>query len=377
MNPHHPVYPMTTDATFIRPHLPTLALGLLAVLPLLAAFVEVQWGSHSLMAVVEGLCPLLIFGVLVTGLHLVTGTTGALHLGVAGFMALGAYTFAILSSPVYPFQVPWGMALLGSGAMGALFGVLLGIPVLRLRGDYFAIVSLGFGEIVQDALRNMEPVTKGTVGINPIPGPALLDELVAGEGHLAWLGKGGWFYLLFVILLMIVGGVVVIERTSLGRGWAALRDDELAARCMGVIVSRAKVYAMILGSAVCGLAGGLWVSYLGASGEPGNYDVQVSVIVLCGLILGGMGNVWGAVVGVFIMVGFNSLVLTRITELFTDVGWVSSGNVIASPLNWKYLIFGLSLVLLMRYRPEGLFPAKIRRTPERFLPRGTSGVEQG
>lgn len=330
---------------------PAVLLLLLGLLPLAGIVIQPVHG------IVESLCPLLIFGILVIGLHIVTGNTGALHLGVAGFMAIGAYTFAIISSPVYPFQLPWVVALLGSGALGALFGLLLGIPVLRLRGDYFAIVSLGFGEIVQDSLRNMEPLTKGTIGINPIPGPSFLES-----GWGASLGKMGWFYLLYSILLIVLCVVRRIERSSVGRGWAALRDDELAARCMGILVSRAKVYAMVLGSALCAIAGGLWVSYLGASGEPGNYDVQISVVVLCGLILGGIGNVWGAVVGVFVMVGFNSLVLTRLTTLLTEAGLVSSGNVIASPMNWKYFIFGMALLILMRFRPEGLFPASIRRT---------------
>jgi branched-chain amino acid transport system permease protein len=331
--------------------IPFFFLLALAALPLLALLWE------PLSVLVESLCPILVFGILVSGLHLVTGTTGALHLGVAGFMALGAYTFAILASPVYPFQLSWPIALLGSAVVGALSGLLLGIPTLRLRGDYFAIVSLGFGEIVQDALRNMEPLTKGTIGINPIPGPEFLEN---GLG--APLGKIGWFYLLLAMLWGVVGLIVLIERSSLGRSWAALRDDELAARCMGISVNRSKVYAMILGSALCGVAGGLWASYLGATGEPGNYDLQISVVVLCGLILGGIGNLWGSILGVFIMVGFNSLVLTRLTTLLTESGIVSSESVITSPMNWKYIIFGLSLVVLMRFRPEGLFPASIRRT---------------
>jgi branched-chain amino acid transport system permease protein len=331
--------------------IPFLFLLALAALPPLA----MVWESLSVF--VESLCPILVFGVLVSGLHLVTGTTGALHLGVAGFMALGAYTFAILASPVYPFQLSWAIALCGSAFVGALSGLLLGIPTLRLRGDYFAIVSLGFGEIVQDALRNMEPLTKGTIGINPLPGPQFLEN-----GFGAPLGKVGWFYLLLTMVWVAVGLIVLIERSSLGRSWAALRDDELAARCMGISVNRSKVYAMVLGSALCGVAGGLWASYLGATGEPGNYDLQISVVVLCGLILGGIGNIWGSILGVFIMVGFNSLVLTRLTTLLTEAGIVSSGSVITSPMNWKYIIFGLSLVVLMRFRPDGLFPASIRRT---------------
>lgn len=308
-------------------------------------------------AIGESLCPIMVFGILVAGLHLVTGNTGALHLGVAGFMALGAYAFAILSSPVYPFQLPWLIALTGSAVIGACAGLLLGIPTLRLRGDYFAIVSLGFGEIVQDALRNMEPLTKGTIGINPLPAPQFIES-----GWAASFSKIGWFYLLLAILWGVVLGILLIERSSLGRSWAALRDDELAARCMGILVARSKVYAMTLGSALCGVAGGLWASYLGATGEPGNYDLQISVVVLCGLILGGMGNLVGSILGVFMMVGFNSLILTRLTNLLTEAGFVSSASVVTSPLNWKYCIFGLSLIVLMRFRPEGLFPTSIRRT---------------
>jgi branched-chain amino acid transport system permease protein len=270
-------------------------------------------------------------------------------------MALGAYSFSIATCHLYPFQLPWLVALVVAGMFSGICGLILGIPVLRLRGDYLAIVTLGFGEIVQDSLRNLEVITKGTQGINPIPAPSI--------GGIAFeeASKQYWYVLLVSILLISIGLIRYLERSSSGRAWAAIRDNELAARCVGIRVDRAKVSAMVISSALCGMAGGLWVSFLGSSGEPGTYDFQVSVVVLCGLILGGLGTLWGALVGTMIMVGLNSLVLTKLTQWMTSVGLASTTTVWASPTNWKYLIFGSALILMMRYRPAGLFPEELRR----------------
>lgn len=137
----------------------------------------------------------------------------------------------------------------------------------------------------------------------------------------------------------------------------AVREDQLAASCMGLSPSKVKLSAFAFGSALCALAGALWASFLGSSGEPGNYDFQVSIIALCVVIVGGLGSIAGVLLGAVVMIGFNSIVLVKISDALARAGIGASGSVYLSPNNWKYMIFGLALVLMMRYRPEGLLPS--------------------
>lgn len=294
----------------------------------------------------------LIYAILGLGLNIVTGLTGLLNLGSAAFMAIGAYSYAILSAPIYPFQLGFWGGLVGAILFSAAAGILLGLPTLRLRGDYLAIVTLGFGEIVQDTLKNLETVTKGTQGINPLPGPSL----------------AGWefpttryepmYYLLLVIVAFLVAGLENLKRTRIGRSWIAVRDDEIAASCMAISPIRVKLQSFAFSAALCGLGGALWASYLNASGEPGNYDFQVSVMVLCIVIIGGLGSTIGVLLGALLIVGFNSILLVKLTALLPGIS--GSGGTIMNPTNWKFFLFGLALVLTMRYCPNGLFPEKRR-----------------
>jgi len=232
--------------------------------------------------------PIFVLAILGLGLNIVTGYTGLLNLGVAAFMAIGAYTCSILTCDIFPFQVGFWAALGFAVAAGAVSGFLLGLPTLRLRGDYLAIVTLGFGEIVQDTLKNLDTITKGTQGINPLPPPSVFGYTFTPAEYQPW------YYLLLVILLLVVLGVRNLEVSRCGRTWMAIREDELAARCMGVNVVRAKLAAFATGAALCALAGALWVSYLGTSGEPGNYDFQISILALCIVIVGGMASIPGS-----------------------------------------------------------------------------------
>ncbi len=289
-----------------------------------------------------------VFAILGLGLNIITGQTGLLNLGCAAFMAIGAYAYSILTCSIFPFQIGFWPGIAAAVVSGLLVGILLGIPVLRLRGDYIAIVTLGFGEIVQDTLRNVESITKGTQGINPVPPPSLFFCTFNSSAYLPW------YYLFLAILVSLVILNTNLERSRFGRKLLALREDELAARCTGIKVVKVKLYAFALGSAFCALSGALWVSYLGTSGEPGNYDFQLSVIALCIVIVGGLGSTKGVIVGAIVMLGFNSIVLNKLSSLLAS----SSTNVFLSPANWKYLIFGLVLVLMMRFRPQGIIPAE-------------------
>jgi branched-chain amino acid transport system permease protein len=316
-------------------------------LALLPALLEVIFPN---LALTERLRPILIFAVLGFGLNVVTGSCGLLNLGVAAFMAIGAYTYGILTVSVYPFQIGFWAGLLASLVTGALTGFLLGLPTLRLRGDYLAIVTLGFGEIVQDVLRNLEGITKGSQGLNPLPHFSLFGLEVGGENSTAS------YLLLLAIVALVALALKNLERSPVGRAWTAVRDDELAASCMGVPVVRTKLLAFAFGAAICSLAGALWASFLGSTGEPGNYDFQLSVVALCIVIVGGLGSIAGVLVGAFIMVGFNSILLVELSEKLGTLGLSGTQNVFAAPSNWKFFVLGLALIVMMRLRPNGLLP---------------------
>ena len=330
----------------LRQHFHWVLLALAAFLPLLDLALPRAWQIADLMR------PIFIFAILGLGLNILTGYTGLLNLGVAAFMAVGAYSYAILTCDIYPFQLGFWPALLATVLVGVAVGVLLGLPTIRLRGDYLAIVTLGFGEIVQDVLKNADTITKGTQGINPLPYPSLFGYAFTMDRYRPW------YYLFLAILAVLVLINRNLERSRIGRAWISIREDELASSCMGIHPMKAKLLAFAMGAALCSLAGALWASYLGSSGEPGNYDFQISIVALCIVIVGGMGNIGGVLLGALVMMGFNSIVLEKLSNFLKVHQFVSSTNVLGSPGNWKYMAYGLALILMMRFRPEGLMPSR-------------------
>jgi len=292
----------------------------------------------------------IVFALMGLGLNIVVGFTGLLHLGVAAFMAIGVYTYAISSCSIYPFQVGFWGALVIAPAVGLFAGLLLGSPTLRLRGDYLAIVTLGFGEIVQDVLRNLDPITQGTQGINPLPPPGFFGHPLPATSY------QGWYYVYLAILVAVVFIVRNLEKSRLGRQWVAVREDELAAGCMGINATRAKLSAFMICAAICALAGVLYASKLETTAEPTQYDFMVSITVLCILIVGGMGSIRGVLFGAAIVMGFD-IFLKKATEAMQQAGLSGSDSVFLTPSNWKFLFFGLALVITMRFRPLGVFPA--------------------
>lgn len=292
-----------------------------------------------------------IFAILAMGLHVLTGYTGLLNLGVAAFMALGAYCFSILTTPIYPFRLDFFSGLFFTGIFSALVGVILGLPTLRLRGDYLAIVTLGFGEIVQDSLKNLDIITKGTQGIT-VPYPSYFGFTLSSDERI------GWYYFTLGFLALVTWLVSNLESSRIGRRWMAIREDELAAGCLGVNIVRGKLLAFTTCAVLCGIAGALLVSSFASSGEPNNYDFQVSIIALCIVIVGGIGSIEGVLGGALLMVGFNSIFLVKISDFLASHNIASTTNVFSSPNNYKYIIFGLALVLTMRLKPQGLFVKK-------------------
>ena len=310
----------------------------------------------------------LIFTLLGLGLNVVVGYTGLLHLGVAAFMAIGVYAHAIFTCSIYPFQFGFWISLLLAPLVGVVAGVILGSPTLRLRGDYLAIVTLGFGEITQDVLKNLDAITKGAQGINPLPPPSVPGYTFEASSYVPW------YVLYLAILIAVILLVRALEASRLGRQWVAIREDELAAGCIGIQATRAKLMAFALTAALCGLAGVLYATKLETTAEPTTYDFNVSMTVLCILIVGGIGSIRGVLVGAAIVMGFDIL-LKKVTEAAQQAGLASSTNVFLTPTNWKYLIFGLALVLMMRFRPEGILPSsRIKEELHVDKPVGSGGV---
>jgi branched-chain amino acid transport system permease protein len=305
------------------------------------------------------LSTIMILAILALGLNVVVGYAGLLHLGIAAFFGIGAYLTGILTVPAYPFETGFCAAAVFSTLGAALAGVMLGAPTLRLRGDYLALVTLGFGEVVRFSLRNLEEITAGTRALNPIPPP---DLRWLGVPVSAWSNDGRPFY--YLALLMLTAVVCLLknlERSRLGRAWLAIREDELAATCMGINAARVRLAALAVGSALAGLAGSLYATRLTTTAGPDAYDFNRSIIVLACVILGGLGSIRGVIVGSFLLLGFDNILAPMLDGAIQKANINPSGSRLLMFTNWRLMIFGLALVLMMRFRPDGLIPA--RRLP--------------
>ncbi|MCS7269626.1 MAG: branched-chain amino acid ABC transporter permease [Gemmataceae bacterium] len=307
---------------------------------------------------------LFIYAILAQGLNIVLGLTGLLHLGIAAFFAIGAYTVGILTVSHFPFQQSFAVAAVAAVVMAALAGVLTTAPILRLRGDYLALVTLGLGLIVLYAIRNLDPITDGTKGLGPIDAGPLPS--FSGRNLESWRLKSDWgrnwynYPYFYYLSLTALGAVMLLvrnlEHSRLGRAWVALREDELAATCMGLNPARLKLAAIAVGGGVAGLAGALYAMALRHTGNPQAYDFTLSMLMICCVILGGMGNRNGVLLGTFLLIGFDRI-LTSILDNEIQA-WVGSAAPYLKLSGYRLLIFGLVLILMMRFRPEGLLPAR-------------------
>ncbi len=337
-------------------------LALLVVYPLLV-YPEKALFAWTEISVGMQLTYIFIYAILALGLNVVVGYTGLLHLGIAAFFGIGAYITGILAVPAYPFQFGFLATLVLSTAGAALAGIVLGAPTLRLRGDYVAIVTLGFGEVTRFTLRNLEDITAGTRGLNPVPPPHLPNFLHA---PLAWLGiVPDWsldyrlfYYLALGLLVLVIVLLRNLERSRLGRAWVAIREDELAATCSGIRAARVKLSAFALGCGLAGMAGCLYATALTSTAGPDAFDFNRSMIMLCCVILGGLGSLRGTLLGVFLLIGFDNVLAPALDGLIQNANINPTVSPLLSFTNWKLMIFGLALVLMMRFRPEGLLPSR-------------------
>jgi len=335
----------------IRERWDIVALVVLAVAPLVLPPLGGALGGQ--------VTTLFIYCILALGLNVMVGYTGLVHLGIAAFFGIGAYLFAILTVPMYPFQMRFLTAAVVSALATAGVGLALGAPTLRLRGDYLAIVTLGFGEVVKVTLRNLEQITGGMKGLNPVPPPGAGLTIGGTDLGLAFAIDPRWFY--YLALLALAGVVLAmrrLENSRLGRAWVAVREDELAAEAMGVSATRVKLSAFAMSSAVAGLAGCLYAASLSTTADPNAYDFNRSIMVLCAVILGGLGSIPGTLLGVALLVGFDTVLAPWADSAIQQWNINSSGSSLLTFSGWRLAIFGVALILVMRYRPEGLVPSR-------------------
>ncbi|AZV31205.1 MULTISPECIES: high-affinity branched-chain amino acid ABC transporter permease LivM [Cobetia] len=323
-----------------------LAIGALLIFPFLSNRSAVDLATLTLIYIMLGL-----------GLNVVVGLAGLLDLGYVGFYAVGAYTYALLNSYL---GFSFWEALPIAGLMTALFGYLLGFPVLRLRGDYLAIVTLGFGEIIRILLNNWTELTGGPNGIARIPKPTLFNlefSRRADEGNIAFHEFFGidydpafkviYLYLLALILVLITLFVIYrLLRMPIGRAWEALREDDIACRSLGMNPTGIKLSAFTIGASFAGFAGAFFAARQGFI-SPESFTFIESAIILAIVVLGGMGSQLGVILA--------AIAMTLLPELAREFN------------EYRMLLFGLMMVLMMVWRPQGLVPLK---RPQMELDRG-------
>ncbi len=333
----------------------TALLPFIILLPLFTGFGNQQ-------DFVDGFSQAGVWVLLAIGLNVVVGLAGLLDLGYAAFFAIGAYTYAYGASPFAQNHIPfWPMLLVGA-AVAAVFGLLLGAPTLRLRGDYLAIVTLGFGEIVPVVFNNSDQFTNGTNGITALYQPAL--PIIGGFGF----GNPLPYYLTVAAIIAIAMVLLYrLQDSRLGRAWMAVREDELAAASMGINTVTTKLLAFAIGASTSGLAG-VYLSAKLAIVSPSQFSFAVSFTVLAMVVLGGMGNIWGVAAGAFIIYEIQSQGLKQLNNFFATSGippihfaFINIDLSTINFLNYQYLLYGLALVGMMLLRPEGLFPSRRRK----------------
>ena len=326
----------------------------LAVLPFALSGIGTAWVRITNLAI--------LFVLLSLGLNIVVGFAGLLDLGYIAFYAVGAYVYALLASPHFNLHLPFWIILPLGAAVACLFGVLLGAPTLKLRGDYLAIVTLGFGEIIRIFLNNLsQPVnlTNGPQGIT------LIDPFRIGSfnfatretiGGLDFTGPVKYYYLLVLLVIVIIGINLRLQNSRIGRAWEAIREDEVAARAMGINTRNMKLLAFAMGASFGGVSGGIFAATQGFI-SPESFVLVESIMVLSMVVLGGMGNVFGVILGALLL-SFVPEVLRYTVE---PVQRALFGRMLIEPEVIRMLLFGLALVLMMLYRPAGILPSALRK----------------
>jgi len=330
-----------------------IAIALIA-LPFALAGIGTAWVRIANFAI--------LYMLLALGLNIVVGFAGLLDLGYIAFYAVGAYAYALLASPHFNLHLPFWIILPIGALLACGFGVLLGVPTLKLRGDYLAIVTLGFGEIIRIFLNNLSRpvnITNGPQGIS------LIDPFRIGGFSFSRYdtvlgvtlsGPIKYYYLLTAVLLLVLLVNLRLARSRIGRAWEAIREDEVAARAMGINTTHVKLLAFAMGASFGGVAGGMFAAIQGFI-SPESFVLVESVMVLSMVVLGGMGNIWGVVLGAALL----SFVPELLRYTVEPMQRALFGRMLIEPEVIRMLLFGLALVLMMLFRPAGLLPSAVRR----------------
>ena len=364
-------------APFDRPGARTGAIVLLAIF---AVLFPVITGDQ---ANIDAAGNAAAYAALALGLNIVVGFCGLLDLGYAAFFAIGAYSYGILTSwqitpdwsgfwvpfaalglvqkvvqndhALVHFTVSFWLMLPISGVISAFFGILFGAPTLRLRGDYLAIVTLGFGEIVPIVARNWTGLTNGAAGLNGIASPTLFSYKFG-------IDATPYYYVGIGVVAFLIFASTRLRDSRIGRAWMAIRDDEIAAGAMGINLTRFKLLAFGLGAAFAGMAGTFYVAKL-QTATPDMFGFPVSIMILVMVVLGGLGSVWGVVLGAVLLQLLQSWFLGDLTQWVNAFGDSIHSDYLSSIdlTQASELIFGIILVIMMLYRREGLIPASRRQ----------------
>src|SRR5690349_7569627 len=326
----------------------------LCVLPFVLASVGTAWVRILNLAI--------LFALLSLGLNMLVGFAGLLDLGYIAFYAVGAYCYALLASPQFGVHLPFWITLPTGFLLAAFFGVLLGAPTLKLRGDYLAIVTLGFGEIIRIFLNNLNApvnITNGPQGVN------LIDPFRIGGfsfaraevlGGVYFSGPQKYYYVLLLLTIGVIFVNIRLQNSRLGRAWEASREDEVAAKAMGINTRNVKLLAFAMGASFGGIAGGIF-SATQQFVSPESFGLFESIIVLAMVVLGGMGNIPGVILG--------AILLTLLPEVLRytmePLQMALFGRVILDAETIRLLVFGIALVAIMLYRPAGLWPSAVRK----------------
>ena len=331
-----------------------LVAATLIALPFALAYAGTAWVRIANFAI--------LYILLALGLNIVVGFAGLLDLGYIAFYAVGAYAYALLASPHFDLHLPFWVILPIGAALAAFFGLLLGAPTLKLRGDYLAIVTLGFGEIVRIFLNNLSRpvnITNGPQGVAGID-PFRIDGFDFAQYQtilgLQFSGPIKYYYLLLAVVIAVIVINLRLQNSRIGRAWEAIREDEIAAAAMGINTRNVKLLAFAMGASFGGLAGGMF-SAIQAFISPESFVLVESIMVVAMVVLGGMGNIWGVILGALLL-SFVPEILRWTVQPLQDA---LLGRQLVDPEVIRMLVFGLALVLVMLFRPAGLLPSAVRK----------------
>lgn len=304
----------------------------------------------------------ILYVFLALGLNIVVGFAGLLDLGYIAFYAVGAYAWALLASPHFGIHWPvWAILPLGAG-LACIAGVLLGSPTLKLRGDYLAIVTLGFGEIVRIFMNNLNApvnITNGPQGITLIDPVSIAGFRFSGSSEILGVTLSGpqkYYFLLVALAILVIIVNLRLQHSRIGRAWQAIREDEIAAKAVGIDTRNLKLLAFAMGASFGGIAGGIFAAMQGFV-SPESFSLIESIMILAMVVLGGMGHIPGVILGAVLL----SILPEALRYGVAPVQKLLFGQILVDPESLRMLIFGLALVLVMRFKPAGLWPSPERK----------------